>query len=154
VREVIAQEKHMGSRALMVVCRDDRTVRQRFGVTSGEIGAVYTRSGRSFFADRTERDTVLERTRRALDESGLFNELGTDWILLDAENMPWSAKAQALITTQYAPTGAAGRIGLSASREALQRAASRGIPVEALLAKTESRLARAEAFSSVVRGYT
>ena len=154
VREVIAQEKHMGSRALMVVCRDEKAARQRFGVTSDEIGAIYTRSGRTFFTDSKERDAVLDRTRNALNESGLFDELGTDWVLLDAEIMPWSAKAQALITSQYAPTGAAARIGLSASRDALQRAASHGVTVEALLAKTESRLARAEAFSSVVRGYT
>ena len=97
---------------------------------------------------------MLDRARGALSESGLFDELGTDWVLLDAEIMPWAAKAQALITSQYAPTGAAARIGLSASKDALQRAAGHGVRVEALLAKTESRLMRAEAFSSVVRGYT
>ena len=154
VREVVTQEKHMGSRALIVVCQDENTARQRFGVASGEIGAIYTRSGRAFFTDPKERDAVLDRTRNALNKSGLFDELGTDWVLLDAEIMPWSAKAQALITSQYAPTGAAARIGLSASKDALQRAASNGMPVETLLAKAQSRLARAEAFSSVVRGYT
>ncbi len=154
VREVIAQEKHMGSRALMVVCRDERAARQRFGVLSGEIGAVYTRSGRTFFTDAEERAAVLDRTRGALEKAGLFDELATEWVLIDAEIMPWSAKAQSLITGQYAPTGAAARIGLSASRDALRRAMDHGVPVEALLAKTESRLRRAEAFASVVRGYT
>jgi protein phosphatase len=78
----------------MVVCRDERAARQRFGVLSEEIGAVYTRSGRTFFTDADERGAVLDPTRRALETTGLFDELGTEWVLIDAEIMPWSAKAQ------------------------------------------------------------
>ncbi|AMB48391.1 polynucleotide kinase-phosphatase [Methylobacterium sp. AMS5] len=153
IREVVAQEKHMGSRALMVVCRDADAARARFGVTSGEIGAVYTRSGRAFFHDPAQRDAVLARTRDALAASRVFDELGSDWMLLDAEIMPWSAKAQALIASQYGPTGAAARIGLGAARDALQRAASAGLPLDALAEKTAGRLASAEAYASVVRRY-
>ncbi|SFK27310.1 polynucleotide kinase-phosphatase [Methylorubrum salsuginis] len=153
LRTVVAQEKHMGSRALMVVCRDADTARARFGVGSGEIGAVTTRSGRAFFTDPAQRDAVLGRARDALVATGAFDELGSDWVLLDAEIMPWSAKAQALIATQYGPTGAAARIGLAAAQEALARAAGGGLQLEALARKTAERLAAAEAFSAVVRGY-
>ena len=153
LRRVVAQEKHMGSRALVVVCRDAATARARFGVGSGEIGAVSTRSGRAFFTDPAQRDAVLARTRDALAATGAFAELGSDWVLLDAEIMPWSAKAQALIATQYGPTGAAARIGLRAAQEALARAVASGLPLDALSAKTTERLGSAEAFAAVVRGY-
>jgi protein phosphatase len=39
----------------------------------------------------------------------------TDWLLLDAELMPWSAKAQELLRLQYAPTAAAGISALQAA---------------------------------------
>ncbi len=153
VREVMCQEKHMGSRALLVVCRHADIARRRFGVASGEIGAVYTRSGRAFFNRTADRDAVLARTAHALTRAGLFDELGSDWVLLDAEIMPWSAKAQALITAQYGPTGAAARIGLGATRDALQRAMQNGLSLGALAERVDARLAHAQAFASVVRGY-
>jgi protein phosphatase len=34
VEEVVVEEKHMGSRALLIVCRDEDAARERFGVTS------------------------------------------------------------------------------------------------------------------------
>ena len=49
IGEVVVEEKHMGSRALLVVCRDEAAARERFGVTTGETGAIYTRTGRAFF---------------------------------------------------------------------------------------------------------
>jgi protein phosphatase len=42
VGEVVAEEKHMGSRALLAVCRDEVAARDRFGVTAGETGAIWT----------------------------------------------------------------------------------------------------------------
>lgn len=154
IRELVAQEKHMGSRALMIVCRDADTARRRFGVTTGEIGAVYTRTGRAFFNDAGERDAVLTRTRNALIAVGLLDELRSDWVLLDVEIMPWSAKAQALITSQYSPTAAAARIGLTATEATLRRAVGTGLPLDALAAKAADRFANAEAFARVVRSYS
>ena len=49
--QVVCEEKHMGSRAVVVVCRDEQAARERFGVAEGEIGIVYTRTGRRFFND-------------------------------------------------------------------------------------------------------
>ncbi|MEQ9071593.1 MAG: metallophosphoesterase, partial [Gimesia chilikensis] len=49
IPQVICEEKHMGSRAVVVVCRDPETARQRFGVQEAEYGIVYTRTGRRFF---------------------------------------------------------------------------------------------------------
>ena len=55
VPQVICEEKHMGSRAVVVVCRDEEAAGERFGVTEGEIGIVYTRTGRRFFNDAAAR---------------------------------------------------------------------------------------------------
>lgn len=49
VPQIICEEKHMGSRAVVVVCRDEDATRQRFGVTNEGLGLVYTRTGRRFF---------------------------------------------------------------------------------------------------------
>jgi protein phosphatase len=96
---------------------------------------------------------MLERARDAFERSGLFEELASDWALLDAEIMPWSAKAQSLIEEQYGATGSAARIGLSAAAQALARAVGRGIDVDDLLQSMTTRQARAEAFSAAVRRY-
>lgn len=142
----------MGSRAVLVVCRDAETARQRFGVTNGEAGAVYTRMGRPFFGERALEEALLERVRRAAVVSGLFDEVGP-WIVLDAELMPWSAKAQDLLRTQYAPVGAASRAGLSASVGALQDAAARGVPAGELIAEFTERARCAEKFVAAYRRY-
>jgi protein phosphatase len=45
VPKVVCEEKHMGSRAVVVVCREEQAARERFGVTGGETGIIYTRTG-------------------------------------------------------------------------------------------------------------
>ena len=50
VSKVVCEEKHMGSRAVVVVCRDEEVARKRFGPEVA--GIVYTRTGRRFFDDR------------------------------------------------------------------------------------------------------
>ena len=51
VSKVIWEEKHMGSRAVIVVCRDPETAKKRFGVAEDTLGICYTRTGRHFFSD-------------------------------------------------------------------------------------------------------
>ncbi|MEO1398763.1 MAG: polynucleotide kinase-phosphatase, partial [Pseudomonadota bacterium] len=113
VGSVVLEDKHMGSRAIAVVCRNADVARDRFGVVNGQTGTIYTRTGRPFFSDYDMTDALLERIRVGIDGSGLWDDLKTDWLLLDAELMPWSAKAQDLIRQQYAATGSAARAGLT-----------------------------------------
>lgn len=142
----------MGSRAVALVCRDESVARDRFGAGDGTTGAVYTRTGRPFFdADLTER--LLARLRDAVAEAGLWEELETGWLLLDAELLPWSAKALDLLRTQYAPVGAAARAALPAAERTLATAAARGLDVGALLDRTASRARNAEAFTEAYRRY-
>jgi protein phosphatase len=125
VANVICEEKHMGSRAIVIVCGDEDVARRRFGVIDEGFGICYTRTGRRFFDDWQLEQAFLERIRVATNAAGLFDELATDWLLLDCELMPWSAKAQQLLREQYAAVGAAGRAALAESVTALAQASAR-----------------------------
>ena len=152
VHQLVCEEKHMGSRAVVLVCRDDTVAMSRFGATDGETGAVYTRTGRSFF-DRRTTEAFLERVRTAADGAGLWSELDTDWLLLDSEILPWSAKAGDLLRDQYAAVGAAARGALPRAAAGLEAALERGIDVGDLLARTRARADNAEAFTAAYRRY-
>ena len=143
VSHVLCEEKHMGSRAVVVLCRDASVGARRFGATDGAAGAVYTRTGRSFFPDPTP---LLDRLRATVDKADLWAALDTDWLILDAELLPWSAKAGQLLRRQYAPVGAAAGAALPAAVAALERAAARGADVAELLARQRSRQANATAY--------
>jgi protein phosphatase len=147
VGEAMCEEKHMGSRANIALCRSGAVARERFGVLSTETGAIWTRTGRAFFADSRMTEEVLARLRAAVDRAGLWEELASDWLLLDAEIMPWSAKAGALIDSQYAPVATASHAGLAAASEALVRALGRGVAVDALREKFADRARRCEAYA-------
>lgn len=113
VRRVICQEKHMGSRAVVVVCRDEDAARRRFGVIDGKHGVCYTRTGRPFFPVDDDERALIARVQGALTKAGFWEEFRSDWFCLDCELMPWSAKARELILKQYAAVGAAGEAALS-----------------------------------------
>jgi protein phosphatase len=125
VPQVVCEEKHMGSRAVVVACRDEAAARERFGVTTGKLGVVTTRTGRRFFNDADLERKFLDRVREALTAADLWGKLETTWALLDCELMPWSAKAQELLRTQYAAVGAAGSASLPRAVAALEQAAGR-----------------------------
>jgi protein phosphatase len=152
IASVICEEKHMGSRAIVVVCRDEATARRRFGVVGEGFGVCYTRTGRRFFDDPDLEAAVLERVRAAVDGAGLFADLATDWLLLDCELMPWSAKAQELLQEQYAAVGAAGRAGLGEAIGALDRAAARD-GASALADRYRTRLRDLGRYTEAYRRY-
>ncbi|HWL36833.1 MAG TPA: polynucleotide kinase-phosphatase [Frankiaceae bacterium] len=152
VSAVVCEEKHMGSRAVVLVCRDDGVARTRFGATDGTTGAVYTRTGRPFFGPALTEE-LLDRLRAAATTAGLWDELGATWLLLDCELMPWSAKAEDLLRNQYAAVGAAARAALPAAVAALTSASERGLDVEELLGRTRSRAENATAFIAAYRQY-
>jgi hypothetical protein len=86
---------------------------------------------------------------------GLCSLLGTDWLLLDGELLPWSAKALGLIQEQYASVGAAAGAALPAALEVLDATAARGVDSDlgSLRARTAERAENAELFVSAYRRY-
>lgn len=170
VARVVCEEKHMGSRAVALVCRDASVARERFGIDGidgtdgtdsgggeatahGPTGALHTRTGRPFFDDPAVTEEILGRLRTAIDAAGLWAELDTDWLLLDAELMPWSLKATGLLRTQYAAVGAAAGAVFPAVTGALEAAVGRGVDVGALLRGQRERAADAAAFTEAYRRY-
>ncbi|GAA3798423.1 polynucleotide kinase-phosphatase [Streptomyces chiangmaiensis] len=152
VARVVCEEKHMGSRAVVLVCRDAEAAQRRFG-TTGPTGSLYTRTGRPFFDDESVTEEILGRLRSAIDGADLWRELETDWLLLDAELMPWSLKASGLLRSQYAAVGAAAAAAFPGALAALEGAAARGVDVTGLLARQRERAADAAAFTEAYRRY-
>lgn len=152
VKDLVVETKHMGSRALILVCRDEKSAAERFGVEDGQIGHIWSRTGRAFFNDDQRRE-VLRRVSAAATRS-LFDCLNSDWVLLDAEIMPWNSKATDLIENQFAPTGIASKLGAGLAAEALLRFQSRGIEdVSAQVEAFQKRVGNAERFDTTWRGY-
>lgn len=120
VQKVVCEEKHMGSRAVVIVCRDVGAARRRFGVTDGRAGVCYTRTGRPFFPKPTEEAEFIARVQAAVSKAGLWDEFSSEWFCFDCELMPWSAKARELIQRQYAAVGSAGVAALEAVLKAVQ----------------------------------
>ncbi|EIC23876.1 polynucleotide kinase-phosphatase [Thiorhodovibrio frisius] len=153
VTRLIGQEKHMGSRAVVIVTRADGVAARRFGATDRREGVIHTRTGRPFFADRALERALLERLRGAVAASGLWEEFNTDWLALDAELMPWSAKALELLKSQYATVGAAGQRGLAAAVDLLDQAVARGGAPEDLLARFRARQTMLDDYVAAYRRY-
>ncbi|TDC58374.1 polynucleotide kinase-phosphatase [Actinomadura sp. KC345] len=153
VVRAVCEEKHMGSRAVVVVCRDAAVAAERFGVADGTTGAVYTRTGRSFFRDPSRTAEVLDRLRAAIGAAGLWDELDTGWLVIDSELMPWSAKAMDLIRTQYAAAGAAAGAALPMASDVLARAVGRGLDLGTLRERIDRRAANASRFRDAYARY-
>lgn len=140
VGSVVVEEKHMGSRALVVLARNPDVAARRFGVSDGARGIVVTRTGRRLFDDPAIEAAVLHQMDAAMTTAGLWDDLATDWVLWDVEAMPWNMKAAGLVHAQFAPVGAAAIASLSAAEQALAAARARGVAVDDLQATTAVRL--------------
>jgi protein phosphatase len=106
-----------------VICKDADAARQRFGISTGDIGSIYTRTGRPFFSDAGWQDALLARTHAAITRADWWQRFDSDWFCLDCELLPWSAKAGELIKQQYAQVGVAATARSGAMRAWLEHAA-------------------------------
>lgn len=153
VERVVCEEKHMGSRAVVVVARDVDAAQRRFGVGDGKQGVVYTRTGRPFFSGDALEGELVRRVAEAASGAGLWDELGTDWMCMDAELMPWSFKARELLRTQYAAVGSAAEAAMAEAVRSLESAAARTEGARALLERFRDRRAMLGGYSSAWRRY-
>ncbi|MBT2518749.1 polynucleotide kinase-phosphatase [Streptomyces sp. ISL-90] len=149
ITELICEEKHMGSRAVVLLTRNAA----RFDAPAGWRGVVHTRTGRPFF-DAELADAFLARLDAAFETAGLWYELATDWVMLDAELLPWSLKAGEMIRDQYASVGAAATAALPRAVAVLERAAANGVAVADLLDRTRSREHNADRYIRAYRNYS
>ena len=152
VEKVVCEEKHMGSRAVVVVCRDEEAARRRFGVTGEGIGIVYTRTGRRFFGDSMPQleTELLAHVRDALTRNDAWSGFSTDWFVFDCELMPWSVKAEELVRGQYASVGAVATAATAGALDVLRATAER---VPDALPIAEAFAMRAEMVGRYVDAY-
>lgn len=150
VTEVICEEKHMGSRAVVVVTRDDDAARLGFGVYDGGLGTIYTRTGRPFFEPATTA-AVLARIRAAAQD--VFDDLGCRRLILDTELLPWNIKGEGLIRDHFASVPAAAEPELALLTSELRDAAERGLDVAEQIAVTTRRSADVSAFADALLRY-
>jgi protein phosphatase len=150
---VMCEEKHMGSRAVVVICMDEDIACQRFGTIDEGFGVIYTRTGRRFFDDAALETDVLVRLKTAISRANLWDELNTAWMVLDCELMPWSAKAQELLKNQYAAVGTAAQHGLHNALGALNAAAADGRDVTGLVERYTARAERIDQYIEAYRRY-
>lgn len=153
VSKVVCEQKHMGSRAVVIVCRDEDAARKRFGVIDEGIGICYTRTGRRFFNELELEKQMLEKVRSALDSSGFWGEFATDWACLDCELMPWSAKAQELLKSQYSAVGAASTAALGEAVAVLEAASGNGADTSELFSRFQNRREMVDLYVDAYRQY-
>ncbi len=154
--EVVCEAKHMGSRAIVVICRDSAVAQARFGVVGEQIGVCYTRTGRRFFNDPELETAFLQRVQQAISKLNWWESFDSGWFALDCELLPWSAKAQDLIRNQYAPVGAAATASMSAAQAALQQTVTRlpeSVELQALLAHTQLRQQAVQGYVDAYQQY-
>lgn len=125
VETLMCQEKHMGTRAVIILCRNESVVQKRFGLSKAGIGTCYTRTGRRFFDNSALEKDFLTRISNALTQANFWKTFATDWICFEGEIMPWSLKAKGLIKHRYAAVGTAATHGLDAAINQLKSANSR-----------------------------
>jgi len=150
--ELVCETKHMGSRAVVICCRDHAAAERRFGDGSRD-GVITSRTGRAFFSDPASEKAVLDAVRAGMDQAGLWDELSTDWIALDAELLPWSAKAMSLLRTQYGAVGAAGKALFADAEAVMAKAAARDEGAASLLESVRRRGAHLHAFTEAYRAF-
>jgi protein phosphatase len=153
VERVVCQEKHMGSRSIVIACRDADVAARRFGVRDARAGVCLTRTGRHFFDDDALEAALVERVAAAAGRAGLWEELATEWLCLDCELMPWSAKAVELLQRQYAPVAAAAGASFPHALAALSAAEARGVDVGDLRSRYQDRSDLAARYGDAYRRY-
>src|ERR1051325_5081412 len=153
VARVICEEKHMGSRAVVIVCRDQEAARRRFGVAEDAAGICYTRTGRRFFDDHAMDQQFIGAIQNSIEAANFWEEFETDWFCLDCELMPWSAKARELLRQEDGAVGAAARASLAEVVDALERATPHVADVDALLARHRERASAVTKYVDAYRRY-
>ena len=153
VKQVICEEKHMGSRVIVVICKSTQAAQKRFGIVEEDFGTCYTRTGRKFFNDTNLEKKILSRLQTTISKLNWWEAFDTDWFCLDAEIMPWSLKAQALLNSQYAAVGSAAKTSLKNVKDVLDEAQANHLSVEHLIEKFTNLQLNAEKFIQAYQEY-
>lgn len=148
INKMVVEKKHMGSRGILFLFKNKQVAKEYVGRET--LGTIYTRTGRPFFQkDLGER--ILEMLNR--DLSWYFEKYNTNFVLLDAEILPWNLKAKDLILNQYAHVGEMALLDRKKIKQMLEKAIENGKDVTEWIQETKVELVEAEIFNEVYQNY-
>ncbi|SCB86986.1 MULTISPECIES: polynucleotide kinase-phosphatase [Priestia] len=150
VQTMVVEKKHMGSRGVLLLFKDKETAVHYVGRET--LGTIYTRTGRSFFAKDVE-EQILSTLNEDLMRSNYFSKYNTDFVLLDAEILPWNLKAKELISSQYAHVAEVALLDRRKLSEKLKKALKHNQSIETWLSEVNLKLKNAEVFNEVFQKY-
>ncbi|MBC2725501.1 polynucleotide kinase-phosphatase [Desulfosporosinus sp.] len=150
IRTMVVEKKHMGSRAILLLFNDVESSKNYVGTST--LGIVYTRTGRPFF-NQAMTQTILEQLNTDLRKADYFTKHKTDFVLLDAEILPWNLKAKELISAQYAHVSEVTLMDRQKILEKLELAYQNGWDVSSWIEEFKVKLKRAEVFRDVFQTY-
>ncbi|MGI2326726.1 polynucleotide kinase-phosphatase [Planococcus sp. YIM B11945] len=150
IHTMIAEKKHMGSRAILFLFKNKSAAEQHTGTSS--LGVIYSRTGKRFFDKETEEKLLLQLNKE-LNGMNYFEEHGTDYVLLDAEIMPWNLKAKELIANQYAHVAENALVDRTLLREKLSGSVQTNEGLQQWLDEYEQKLENAHVFQDVFQKY-
>ncbi|MEH7332127.1 polynucleotide kinase-phosphatase [Neobacillus drentensis] len=148
VDTMVVEKKHMGSRGILFLFKNKEAAKELIGRES--LGAIYTRTGRAFFQKELETQ-ILEVLNKDLTD--YFQKYNTDFVLLDAEILPWNLKAKELIMNQYSHVGEMALLDRNKLRAGLQKAYENSKDVGDWLRETEEKIDNAVVFNEVYQKY-
>lgn len=152
LEEVLIEEKHWGVRCLMVVCRQPEVACERFGLASPSWGRLYSRLGRPLVAAEEVEQATLRQLSAGLERAGLFELLGSNWVLLDGELVRWERRRELFGGASLSHTLHAGLTGMGRGLELLAQASARGVAVGGVERALWARRQALEALERVMGG--
>ena len=150
ITRLVAEKKHMGSRAVLFLFKDEAAAKRAIGRETK--GVIYTRTGRRFF-DRDEETAIVARLHAALTSHDYFTTHATDFVLLDAEILPWNLKARELIRNQYAHVAEQALLDRTQLQATLEQAAGHVDGIQAWLDEIKQKVEQAETFNEAFQAY-
>lgn len=150
INKLIVEKKHMGSRAVLLLFKDKHIAKNY--IDQEKLGTIYTRTGRAFFTKDIESE-ILNKLNHDLNSYGYFDKYNTDFVLLDAEILPWNLKAKELINSQYSHVAEVAMMDRRKLKENLEKAYRNGKDVDTWIAENEIKLHNAKIFNEVFQFY-
>lgn len=150
IEQMVVEKKHMGSRGILLLYKNQETAEKYIGKKS--LGTIYTRTGRAFFSHELEEE-ILTKLHNDLTAANYFEENQTDWVLLDAEILPWNLKAKDLIIQQYAHVAEMSQMDRDKIHQQLLLAQQNGMDVQSWIEEFEQKRKNAQSFSEVYNQY-
>ncbi len=150
INKLVVEKKHMGSRAVMLLFKNKDIAKQY--IDQEKLGTIYTRTGRAFFTKDMESE-ILNQLNHDLNRYGYFDKYHTDFVLLDAEILPWNLKAKELINSQYSHVSEVALMDRKKLQENLNRAITNGKDIKNWIAENEMKLQNAKVFNEVFQFY-